>query len=497
MPHAPLRAPPLPPAACRPTTWPPTCPSILQCASHFTTSLTPLVSQCIHGYVTCNECLLNLRESDRCNCSTRSIALGQELIRNRFTEAAATSATAATAYTAATTAASAAADFAALIAAAEALTTSTATATTDTAATRKRRLGKAAVVAEVEAVAGAVAEVVAEAVEPMEVEPDGVPSPACASVVADRLLFATAYSEPVTEMTTEAESETDIESETHIDTERDTESDTEIESDNKSMTEINTEIEAVIATYIDTETDIKTHSETETVAAADATDATDAIADGTANANDATNATAAPALVATIVATEATTEATTKATAECTTDATEGATTGAIADATDEGVFRCWGAVLSDNGSWCTGVEYGSMKVSFNGRFCATCLRDGFSLPTYRVRALYNLIDKPVLNNTRNGVVWNVADVSGIPPFRIVNNTFNCSGPGLVIFHPSYSVQPIIRTRTFRLAAIPETWLSADRQSIHLRVSASTYTLIPSANLRPLARERRVPVRAE
>lgn len=167
------------------------------------------------------------------------------------------------------------------------------------------------------------------------------------------------------------------------------------------------------------------------------------------------------------------------------------ANTSTIGGATDKGAFGCWGNILSGKVR-CTGSDYGRKTMSFRGRFCETCMSDGVSLPTYRVRALYNPINNRVLTNTRNGGVWNVAHVSGIPPFRVVNNTSGCSGPQLVIFHPSSSVEPIILNRAFRLAGIPDMWLNADRQSIHLHVSTAMNTLVPSANLTLPVRRRRI-----
>lgn len=388
----------------------------------------PLFAQCIRGYIMCVKCLRELRETDRCNCSTPSIAFGKGRIHLAHVDCTASVAIPTTST--------------------ETLTASAAT------AIRKRRM-----------------DILGDAAYAADMTLDDTwrtdDAPVCATAgisgMRDRVLFASDYSAQLTEMTTEAESDTAKDTETEVETEHDTE--TEIDTD----------------TEIESETDIEADTETDSEILTEIDSETDPVTETAAFAGTSSPATVPVHMVkGTLVATEAIVKATVNSTTHGTTEVGNVATNAA----TYTGALRCWGAVLSENTSRCTGVEYGSMKVSFKGRFCATCLRDGFSLPTSRVRALHILIDTPVLKNTtKNGAVWNVAHVSGMPPYRIANNTSGCSGPHLIILHSSSSVQPIPPTRTVKLVALPDAWLTTDRQSIHLRVSS--YTLVPSANVTP------------
>ncbi len=104
----------------------------------------------------------------------------------------------------------------------------------------------------------------------------------------------------------------------------------------------------------------------------------------------------------------------------------------------------CWGVLYSGrpNGSSrrhsrCTGSGRSAGKKSalFKDRFCAACCHpDGFLVLTDRVRAMKITIGEPVLKNSRTMCAWTVGHTSGATPFRVVNHTFCCVGPNLVIF---------------------------------------------------------------
>ena len=92
-----------------------------------------------------------------------------------------------------------------------------------------------------------------------------------------------------------------------------------------------------------------------------------------------------------------------------------------------ERLLRCWGATLSNGLSQCAGTGSESLLLNrgsfpFRSRFCATCCRDGFDVPTSRVRSIRNLIDKPMIQNSRTGYVWNVAHRHRqLPPPKLCN----------------------------------------------------------------------------
>lgn len=151
----------------------------------------------------------------------------------------------------------------------------------------------------------------------------------------------------------------------------------------------------------------------------------------------------------------------------------------------------CWsmvfGGLSARRASRCTGVCNGPSKKSvlLIDRFCAACIRDGFFVPLDRVRALRSPNGEPVLRNNRTACAWTFSTAGGFPPFRVVNHTFCCSGPHLVIFH-SPPPPPVAGSRTpfdaIRWRAVPDAWLSADQQTVHLRVANGT--LVPYIQLR-------------
>jgi hypothetical protein len=165
---------------------------------------------------------------------------------------------------------------------------------------------------------------------------------------------------------------------------------------------------------------------------------------------------------------------------------------------------RCWSALLageacdfSRGNSRCSGSSRGIGKksITFKERFCLQCCRDGFFVPAHRVRALPIRQGEPFLQNNRTPGVWTVGHVLGLPPFRVVNHTFCCNGPHLVIFHPMYdrtprgemsstgaplSALPHHDINSIRWIALPMAWLSSDTKSVHMRIANGT--LVPNHN---------------
>jgi len=150
----------------------------------------------------------------------------------------------------------------------------------------------------------------------------------------------------------------------------------------------------------------------------------------------------------------------------------------------------CWGATLSHGSntmqSTCTRKSRtdAGTKNAFKDRFCSACCRDGVMVPTAMVRAMIAPTGEPLLQNNRSACTWTSGHVSGCPPFRVVNHTSLCRGPQLVIFESTPTLQqprhlpqqhaPTTLPRGVKWIALPSSWLSADGQFVHLRVTHGT-----------------------
>ena len=89
----------------------------------------------------------------------------------------------------------------------------------------------------------------------------------------------------------------------------------------------------------------------------------------------------------------------------------------------------CWGSILGGS-SDCEAVP--SKMGAFREKFCAVCRKRGVLVPTTRVRVPVGPMSELANQNTEG--VWNSpTTASPWPPYRVVNQTAESSGPKLVI----------------------------------------------------------------
>lgn len=91
-------------------------------------------------------------------------------------------------------------------------------------------------------------------------------------------------------------------------------------------------------------------------------------------------------------------------------------------------VMSCWGEILCGHDVHCSpGFTPG--KGHFKNKFCMNCRKDGIKLPAANVRVV---LPGCTLRNERCAGFWN-APQSGVGPYRLVNQTAECSDPKLLV----------------------------------------------------------------
>lgn len=102
---------------------------------------------------------------------------------------------------------------------------------------------------------------------------------------------------------------------------------------------------------------------------------------------------------------------------------------------------QCWGQLLS--GSTDCGVPDMSDRRHLQSRFCLKCRTDGIRIPEERVRVLPLELHADIVNSAAG--LW-MRHRSGTMPYcRVVNQTFQCNGPRLIVFRtPISSHQPAV-----------------------------------------------------
>ena len=126
---------------------------------------------------------------------------------------------------------------------------------------------------------------------------------------------------------------------------------------------------------------------------------------------------------------------------------------------------KCWGAMLSGSAAECD-PNFDGGTGHLKNKFCNRCRHNGILMPASSIRALSPELYDLYENRTVGGA-WN----PGSPPYRLINQTANCSGPRLVIFAGG------LPNPSHRFLDIPANWLTPDGQ--WMRLEASKGTLVP------------------
>ncbi|EOD09411.1 hypothetical protein EMIHUDRAFT_197803 [Emiliania huxleyi CCMP1516] len=97
----------------------------------------------------------------------------------------------------------------------------------------------------------------------------------------------------------------------------------------------------------------------------------------------------------------------------------------------ERGHAVCWGYLLSGGTTPACAPVPVKTGPSFRERFCTTCRARGVQIHASRLRVVCSGC---VPTNKHGGGCWNEGpDADGWPPHRVVNQTFNCIGPPIVI----------------------------------------------------------------
>lgn len=99
---------------------------------------------------------------------------------------------------------------------------------------------------------------------------------------------------------------------------------------------------------------------------------------------------------------------------------------------------QCWGQMLS--GAKDCGVPDSSDRRHLQSRFCLNCRTDGIRIPADRIRVQPPELNGNISNNAAG--LW-MRHKSGTMPYcRVINQTFQCNGPRLVVFRTPISPNP-------------------------------------------------------
>ena len=141
---------------------------------------------------------------------------------------------------------------------------------------------------------------------------------------------------------------------------------------------------------------------------------------------------------------------------------------------------RCWGAQLQGTeGTLCTPEHVVGVR-HFKSKFCDHC-KASITVPKERVRALSASMAIRLKNNHTSGM-WSDAPEpnGGYFRFRVINNTYGCSWPLLIVF------QDEVPEQLEWMDVPPE--LQSDDGSVHLCISKGT--LVPAQHVRASRCER-------
>ena len=123
--------------------------------------------------------------------------------------------------------------------------------------------------------------------------------------------------------------------------------------------------------------------------------------------------------------------------------------------------LTCWGAVISGNTERCV-PGFQPTGSHLLDKACAYCRSDGFYLPLACVRALHPEQHANFTNGHGAGLFSKVQP--GLPAYRVINHTRDCSGPWLVLFE---SPPPPELDSQSNWAPIPLGWIK-DEQFVRL-----------------------------
>lgn len=91
----------------------------------------------------------------------------------------------------------------------------------------------------------------------------------------------------------------------------------------------------------------------------------------------------------------------------------------------------CWGAMLSGSSQHCTSA-FPESGPHVRRKHCMNCNADGVIVPTSRLRVLRPDQHNDFMNEPMEGL-WTFSH-NGLPGFRVINQTRNCSGARLIVF---------------------------------------------------------------
>jgi hypothetical protein len=114
----------------------------------------------------------------------------------------------------------------------------------------------------------------------------------------------------------------------------------------------------------------------------------------------------------------------------CAADARPGTAPVAAAHSGRRDASQCWGQLLF--GSIDCDVSDLSDRRHLQNRFCLKCRTDGIRIPAERVRVLPPELDTGIANSAAG--LWLRHKSGTLPYCRVVNQTFQCSGPRLVVY---------------------------------------------------------------